>query len=182
MDIGAAIFFTDYSITPAELAVALEERGFDSLTQLLTAYRGQLDYHARRRRVYLSFHAEDLPQVRGFRLMAQAPNLDIEFYDGSLRDIINSENGSYVKRQIRAIIQRASVIVCLIGNGTAWRDWVEWELQTGYDLHKGLCGIRLKDSRGRTPQLLVDMNAPLTRWGNTTDLVATIECAAARRS
>src|SRR6266403_5408814 len=31
MDIGAAIFFTEYSITPAALAVALEERGFDSL-------------------------------------------------------------------------------------------------------------------------------------------------------
>jgi probable F420-dependent oxidoreductase len=31
MHIGAAMFFTDYSMTPAELAVALEERGFDSL-------------------------------------------------------------------------------------------------------------------------------------------------------
>jgi probable F420-dependent oxidoreductase len=31
MDIGAAIFFTEYSIGPAELAVALEQRGFDSL-------------------------------------------------------------------------------------------------------------------------------------------------------
>jgi probable F420-dependent oxidoreductase len=31
MEIGAAIFFTEYSITPTELAVALEERGFDSL-------------------------------------------------------------------------------------------------------------------------------------------------------
>jgi probable F420-dependent oxidoreductase len=31
MEIGAAIFFTDYSMTPTELAVALEERGFDSL-------------------------------------------------------------------------------------------------------------------------------------------------------
>src|SRR5260370_1424837 len=30
MEFGASIFFTDYSITPAELAVALEERGFDS--------------------------------------------------------------------------------------------------------------------------------------------------------
>ena len=29
MDFGASMFFTDYSITPAELAVALEERGFD---------------------------------------------------------------------------------------------------------------------------------------------------------
>ena len=29
MEFGAAIFFTDYSISPAQLAVALEERGFD---------------------------------------------------------------------------------------------------------------------------------------------------------
>ena len=31
MEIGAAIFFTDYSMGPTELAVALEQRGFDSL-------------------------------------------------------------------------------------------------------------------------------------------------------
>lgn len=31
MEIGAAIFFTDYSMTPTALALALEERGFDSL-------------------------------------------------------------------------------------------------------------------------------------------------------
>jgi probable F420-dependent oxidoreductase len=31
MQFGASIFFTDYSISPAELAMALEERGFESL-------------------------------------------------------------------------------------------------------------------------------------------------------
>ena len=31
MEFGASIFFTDYSITPAELGRALEERGFDSV-------------------------------------------------------------------------------------------------------------------------------------------------------
>jgi len=31
MEIGAAIFFTDYSMAPTDLAVALEERGFESL-------------------------------------------------------------------------------------------------------------------------------------------------------
>src|SRR5438045_449699 len=31
MEFGASIFFTDYSISPAELGLALEERGFDSL-------------------------------------------------------------------------------------------------------------------------------------------------------
>src|SRR5437870_12942057 len=31
MDFGAAIFFTDYSMGPAELGRAMEERGFESL-------------------------------------------------------------------------------------------------------------------------------------------------------
>ena len=31
MEYGASIFFTDYSITPTALALAMEERGFDSL-------------------------------------------------------------------------------------------------------------------------------------------------------
>jgi len=31
MEFGASIFFTDYSISPAEIALALEERGLDSL-------------------------------------------------------------------------------------------------------------------------------------------------------
>ncbi len=31
MEFGASIFFTDYSISPAELAVAMEARGFDSV-------------------------------------------------------------------------------------------------------------------------------------------------------
>ena len=31
MEFGASIFFTDYSITPVQLAVAMEERGFDSV-------------------------------------------------------------------------------------------------------------------------------------------------------
>jgi probable F420-dependent oxidoreductase len=31
MEIGAAIFFTDYSMAPTDLAVALEERGFEAL-------------------------------------------------------------------------------------------------------------------------------------------------------
>ena len=31
MEFGCTIFFTDYSITPAELAIAMEERGLDSV-------------------------------------------------------------------------------------------------------------------------------------------------------
>ncbi len=159
----------------------LDERGFDSLSQLLEAYHGKLQYHARRRRIFLSFHAEDKMQVQGFRLMMRNPNVELDFYDQSLQEPINSERSSYIKQVIRDKIGVVSVIICLIGNGTAWRDWVDWELNTALEFHKGICGVRLKGSHGRTPPLLAEVQAPVSKW-NIPDIIATIECAAAKRS
>ncbi len=164
------------------LRTLLEERGFDSLTQFLEAYRGRLFKPAKKRRVFLSFHMEDRPQVQGFRLMASNPRLDIEFYDGSLQEPVDSERSSYVRTAIREKIQRASVVICLIGNGTAWRDWVDWELRTAPELGKGICGVRLKDSRGHVPPLLAAIGSPVAPSMEVEEVIRVIECAAARRS
>jgi len=164
------------------LGTLLEERGFNSLSQFLDAYHCRLTYHARKRRIFLSFHMDDRPQVQGFRLMASNPKLDIEFYDGSLQESVNSEQNSYVRGVIRENIQRCSVVVCLIGNGTSSRDWVDWELRTTYEMGKGICGVRLKDSRGHVPSLLFEINAPIAPTMAVEDVVRVIECAAARRT
>src|SRR4051794_35314982 len=86
----------------------LDERGFDSLSQLLEAHRGRLSYHPRKRKLFLSFHEEDKPQVQGFRLMAFNPSVDLDFYDRSLTVAIDSENSSYIKQVLREKIKRAS--------------------------------------------------------------------------
>lgn len=160
----------------------LEERGFDSLTQLLKAFHNRLAYHPRKRRMFLSFHAEDKPQVQGFRLMCKSPRMqEHEFSETSLSAPIDSERGDYLRQVLREKIRKCAVLVCLIGNGTAWREWVEWEVSTAYELHKGVCGVRLKGSRGRAPEVLVANNAPVASW-DTDEIVRVIECAAARRS
>jgi hypothetical protein len=159
----------------------LQERGFDSQSQLLQALSGRLPWHARRRRIFISFHKEDARQLSGFKLMARNPRVAMEFYDNSLRDAIDSESKAYVKRVIRDLINRASVVVCLIGNGTAWREWVDWELETAASLHKGICGVRIPNSYGRVPRVLKGVNAPVAAW-DTSEIIKVIETAAARRS
>jgi hypothetical protein len=165
----------------ALLGNLLDDRGFGSLSQLLTAYRGNATSLARRRRLFLSFHAEDRQQVQGFRLMAHNPALNFDFLDASIRAPVDSDDAAYVRQVIRGKIERASIVLCLIGDGTAWRDWVDWELATGRELGKGLCGVRLKGSRGQTPGLLASLGSPVARW-DLDEIVAVIECAAARRS
>jgi MTH538 TIR-like domain (DUF1863) len=164
-----------------KLGTILRRRGFDSQSQLVRAARGQLTKPARVRKLFLSFHYEDRSQVSGFRLMAYSPNLPIDFTDVSVRSAINSAEGAYLRKVISEKIKRCSVVVCLIGNGTAWREWVEWELETALKLGKGICGVRLKDSRGQSPEMLRRFGAPIAAWDQEA-IVAAIECAAARRS
>jgi hypothetical protein len=164
-----------------KLGTMLRRRGFDSQSQLVRAARGQLTEPARIRKLFLSFHYEDRDQVNGFRLMAYSPNLPLDFADVSVRSAINSAEGAYLRKVISEKIKKCSVVVCLIGNGTAWREWVEWELETALALGKGVCGVRLKDSRGQAPEILRRVGAPVARWDQG-EIVAAIECAAARRS
>ena len=165
----------------ALLGNLLQDRGFDSLSQLLDAYHGRATAHARKRKVFLSFHIEDLSQVNGFRLMAQNPNLSFEVNETSSRTPVQSERSTYIRQAISQKIYNASVLVCLIGNGTAWRDWVDWEIETAVQYRKGICGVRLKDSRGRTPEALAARGAPVAKW-DMSAIIGSIECAAARRS
>jgi hypothetical protein len=46
----------------------------------------------KKKRVFLSFRAEDRQQVQGIRLLAANPDYDLEFYDESVRIAIDSRN------------------------------------------------------------------------------------------
>ena len=159
----------------------LRLRGFGSWSEFLQAHRGRARSHARRRRVFLSFHAEDLRQVGGFRLMIRNPNVDLTLFEPSAGQPVFSEQSTYIRRRIRDLIDASEVLVCLIGNGTAWRDWVDWEIGVAEELHKGVCGVRLKSSHGRTPPRLRELRAVIAGW-DVSEIIAVIEQAAARRS
>lgn len=169
-----------HSRSDARLGNVLRRRGFSSVTKLVAAYRGQAIVVETTRHVFFSFHAEDLPQVQGLRLMALNEHVSVDFYDSSLTKSVRSEASSYIKATIREKLSRASVLICLIGNGTAWRDWVDWEIRTAYSMGKGVCGVRLKGSVGRVPPALKDLGVPVFGWG-VQNITAAIECAAARR-
>lgn len=160
----------------------LSKRGFDSQTQLVDAARGKLTYHARKRKVFLSFDYDDRLQVQGFRLMVHNPNIDISLHDRGLQNAVESTNMAYVHAVISEKIQKSEVLLVLIGNRTASSTEVDWEIRKAIELGKGICGVRLKDSRGHRPDSLEEYDAPVASWGDTQDIISVIECAAARRT
>ncbi len=97
-----------------------------------------------KKRVFLSFKAEDKQQVQGLRLMAANDKFDIEFFDESVRTPIDSNNQEYIRRKIREKINRTSITVCLIGTETYTSDWVNWELQESFDKGNTVVAMALK--------------------------------------
>ncbi|HTT97795.1 MAG TPA: TIR domain-containing protein [Rhizomicrobium sp.] len=159
----------------------LAERGFESVTQLVNAARGRLTYHPAPRKVFLSFHHEDLAQVNGFRLMTKNKHLQLSVSDDASRFPIDSDHSTYVKKVLRRKIRNPEVVICMIGNGTAWREWVDWEILAGHEERRGICGVRLKQARSRAPDLLHELGVGVASW-DVPSITAMIEKAAAIRS
>ncbi len=81
------------------LSNLLAERGFDSLSQLLNAYHGNAKYSTIKRRLFLSFHMNDLEYAMTFKSFAQDSDGDISFYDQGVKDPVNSENSAYMLKE-----------------------------------------------------------------------------------
>jgi|YNPMSStandDraft_2_1061718.scaffolds.fasta_scaffold25763_3 DNA-directed RNA polymerase subunit L len=130
------------------------------------------------RNVFLSFVEEDLNLVNLFRGQAKNENNDLEFSDYSVKEPFDSKNADYIRQQIRNLIKKVSVTLCLIGETTYKSRWVDWEITTSAELGKGLVGVRLHSSpKDIIPQALKDNKAEIVDW-DIKKIVQAIERAA----
>lgn len=102
-----------------------------------------------KKRVFISFRAEDKGKVNGLRLLNSNENFDIEFYDESVRIEIKSKDKAYIRRVIREKINRTSVTVCMVSEDTHKSEWVDWELEESYDKGNEVIFMGFKDGPGR---------------------------------
>jgi len=116
------------------------------------------------RRVFISFKAEDKPQVDGLRLLAKNPNYDLEFYDESIRAPVNSQNASYIKQVIREKIRRSGVVLCLVNTDTHKSGWVDWELETAIKFQKPIVAMAVKGLNRATLPAAIRKKVAFRDW------------------
>ncbi len=112
---------------------------------------------------FVSFDHDDQKQVGGLKLLKNNPDHPLDFHDHSVKEPVLGRSGRPIKyppsdprsKPVRdAIIKkfdRASKLVVLIGNDTHSSEWVEWEINTFYNMKKDLSGENTwKRIRGMT--------------------------------
>ncbi len=112
---------------------------------------------------FISFDHDDQQQVAGFKLLKNSPKHPLDFQDHSLKDAVRDRSGKPIKyppsdqrsKPVRDEIKRkfdnASKLVVLIGDNTHNSEWVDWEINTFYDVKEKLSGENTwKRIRGMT--------------------------------
>jgi hypothetical protein len=120
------------------------------------------------KRVFISFAHEDVQQVRGLKLLAAHPTFDLDFYDESLNEPIDSMNSEYIKRVIGDKITRASVTLCLISTTTYQSKWVDWELEKSDEEGNRIIAMALKGVNSAVlPKLIKEKGLTFHTWNPT---------------
>ena len=116
---------------------------------------------ARIRNVFISFYVEDEKQVNLLRAQAKDERFDIEFRDYSVKEPFDEK----WKTNCRERISQTSALICMIGEKTAQREAVIWEIEEAYRQGKKVVGVRIyRDKNHPIPKPLLEHNAPIIDW------------------
>jgi hypothetical protein len=112
---------------------------------------------------FISYDHDDQQQVAGFRLLKNNPKHPLDFQDHSLKDAVRDRSGKPiiyppsdprskpVRDEIKSKFDRASRLVVLIGDKTHNSEWVNWEINTFYEMKEKVSGADTwKRIRGMT--------------------------------
>ena len=134
---------------------------------------------------YFAFHYTDIWKVNQIRNSDQfISRLAAGFKDGSLWEEARRKGDAAIKRMIDEGLQGTSVTICLIGQLTAYREYVAYELEQSYKRGNLVFGIHLHNQRfgqGPVPALLRQNNAVVYQpWDSKAPLGRYIEDAEAK--
>ena len=141
------------------------------------------------RHVFFSFHYQrDIVRVNQIRNLPEVVEKSAAgFRDSSLWEEARKKSDDAIKKLIDTGLIGTSVTVVCIGNRTAGRKFINYEIQKSIDRGNGILGVQIHhlknfdgevDPPGETPALLTKHKSPIYKYDDHTKLKAWIEAAA----
>jgi len=141
------------------------------------------------RNIFITFDHVDNLQVSGFKFIKDSSHHPLDFRDHSLKEPVTDRYGTPiiyspsdsrsepVRKEIKSKFDNCSKLVVLIGSKTYLSEWVEWEINTFYDIKyelsgektwKRLRGMKLKGQEyANVPDALGGKSTKVMNWDPT---------------
>lgn len=97
-----------------------------------------------KKRIFISFDYDDKNYRNLLTAWDSHDDFDFEFYDGSLRVAVDSEDAPYIRSVIKPKILASSHFLCIVGENTHKSDWVAWEIEKAVEAKKKLIGVKIE--------------------------------------
>lgn len=141
------------------------------------------------RRVFFSFHYQrDIWRINQIRSIPNVTGCAAAgFQDGSLWEEARKKSDAAIMKMIDDALYNTSVTVVFIGNQTANRKFIKYEIEQSIERGNGIVGIQIHhlenqknetDSPGATPKLLADHGFKVYKYVDHEKLANRIEEAA----
>lgn len=117
--------------------------------------------------VFFSFDYSDVGnfRVNVVRNSWLLKNRQETFVDGSIWETAKSKGEAHLKTLIEDGLNRTSVTAVLIGQGTANRRWVNYEIVKSFERGNGILGVHINRIRGKDGYIVSRGANPLDRLG-----------------
>jgi hypothetical protein len=141
------------------------------------------------RSVFFSFHYQrDIVRVNQIRNLPEIVDKSAAgFKDSSLWEEAKSKSDDAVKKLIDSGLIGTTVTLVCIGNKTAGRKFINYEIEQSIERGNGILGVQIHhlknfagevDDAGETPALLTKNKYPVYKYQDYTKLKSWIEAAA----
>jgi hypothetical protein len=117
------------------------------------------------RNVFISFHSKDEEAVNELREQAKVRDGELTFRDYSVKEPFEEK----WKTNCREQINRTSATIVMIGENTAGRSAVDWEIEESYRQGHRVIGVRMRrGANDPVPEPLKEHNARIIDWDPAT--------------
>lgn len=115
-------------------------------------------------RTFVGFSSTDLNQYWLMLAWKAHEHIDFDFCDCQLRNELNSEDESYIKRKCRERINMAGTYIMLVGTDTRYKHkYVKWEAEVALEKKCRIIGVNLdgwrRINRDTCPPVIRDVGA-----------------------
>jgi len=132
---------------------------FDKATQDVEKKEEEREHGTRN--VFISFHSDDERKVDLLRVQSRREEYGLDFRDHSVKAPIDRKWREEVDKKIDS----TSATIVMIGEHTAERRNVAYEIERSYAKGKKVIGVMIRsDKNYKVPQQMKDSNATIVPW------------------
>ena len=115
-------------------------------------------------RIFISFAEDDRASLNDFVSIVKNPNNVLNRMPIYSREDKRDEGEEAIDKYIKDMIAESDLVVCLIGNISHNRPWLEREIELATSMDKKTFGVRIKETSGAPPKKFTDRSHRIVKW------------------